>query len=239
MKLRSLPETDLARIAPMQYREKCKELERFRLGRPMFSYDPVRSLCNEIFNIYPPMFKSGGATDFSIIEKKLRSKCKNKKGLVANMEIAECMYQYAIDNGVEGHYEDFFPMSISGSWSKVVYWLRMCLVIEGSPIVPLIDPRRKNKLTDEGLCFAFSMMHIHIRESEPDYKKVRLGIFQFSNNKGEARRPILHTDEGIKLYTFDELELMITETYDIWRDVCEERERDSRRGATGTYGPLL
>jgi hypothetical protein len=38
-----LPETDLARIAPLPTEQKWKALESFRLGVPPYSYKPLRS----------------------------------------------------------------------------------------------------------------------------------------------------------------------------------------------------
>ena len=50
-----------------------------------------------------------------------------------------------------------------------------------------------------------------------------------------AVRP--YTDAGVTLYSVTELEQMVASTYEMWREVSEERERATRRRATGT-GPL-
>jgi hypothetical protein len=97
--------------------------------------------------------------------------------------------------------------------------------------VPFFDPRRSaTKLTALARRFVFSVMHERIRVPDPDFAEVRLGIFQFTTPKKGPRVPKLYTDEGIVLFTFDELEEMVRETYDIWTDVYMRRtERERKR----------
>ena len=50
----------------------------------------------------------------------------------------------------------------------------------------------------------------------------------------------LSTDEGVELFGFDQLDQMVRETYDIWREVSEAREDEVRRKAAGGgHGPLF
>lgn len=51
MKMRRLPEIDLARIAPLATDQKRRALERFKLGHPTLTYKPVRALFADIFNV--------------------------------------------------------------------------------------------------------------------------------------------------------------------------------------------
>jgi len=51
-------------------------------------------------------------------------------------------------------------------------------------------------------------------------------------NPGYAR----YLDDGETLFTFDELDVMVRETYQLWREVCEERTAETRRRGTGTGG---
>ena len=63
-------------------------------------------------------------------------------------------------------------------------------------------------------------------------------IVQFGDPSDDRRAVRLHTDEGIELYSREELEQMVASTYAMWREVLEERERKARGRATGT-GPLI
>ena len=67
---------------------------------------------------------------------------------------------------------------------------------------------------------------------------MRLGIVRFADPDGDRRAARLVTDENVELYSLDERELMVASTYEMWREVLEERERAERGRATGT-GPLI
>jgi hypothetical protein len=82
-------------------------------------------------------------------------------------------------------------------------------------------------------------MHERIRLAYPEFTDVRLGIFQFSRADEGPREPRLYTDANIELFDFDKLDQMVRETYDLWSEVCEERDRDMRRRAGGTRGGLF
>ena len=82
------------------------------------------------------------------------------------------------------------------------------------------------------------MMHERIRAADEDYADVRLTIAQFHKPEKGFRAVRLYTDEGVDLFSREELELMVASTYEMWRDVLEERDREARGRATGT-GPLI
>lgn len=113
----------------------------------------------------------------------------------------------------------------------------MVLAHEGQPVVPFIDPRKSRGLNKEGRRFAFSMMHERIRAADPDFQQVRLAIIQFGDLDEDQRHPKVHTDEGVRLFSIDELEHMVATTYSLWTEVLEERADEVRR--SGTTGSLL
>jgi hypothetical protein len=76
-------------------------------------------------------------------------------------------------------------------------------------------------------------MHERIRAADPDFAEVALGIVQFSLSEKGPRTPVLYTDDGVTLFTFEQLDLMVRDTYELWREVCQEREADTRRRAGG------
>jgi hypothetical protein len=158
--------------------------------------------------------------------------------LKANIAVARGLHTFAEEAKLLGRTQEFFPLAMSAG-RKVSYWLPMVLAKDDQAIVPFIDPRRSRGLTKAARRFAFSMMNERIRIADPDYDSVRFAIFQFGNDKEGARHPTLHTDEDIQLHSFDELEAMVSTTYSLWQEVHEEREMESRRKGTGTFGPLL
>lgn len=236
--MRPLPDIDLARIATLPINQQRKQLEQIRDGRPPFSYGPLRTCFHDIFNVQPEMFAPVAPTDWAVIERQLRRKCRSEDELRANLRVARGLHQFAMDAGMLGRAQEFFPLAM-GTGQKVAYWLPMVLSLEGRAIVPFIDPRQSRNLTGEARRFAFSMMHERIRAADPDYGSVRFAIFQFGEVNEDRRNPVLRTDDGVQLFSLDEMEAMVSTTYELWYEVCQEREMDTRRKATGTRGPLI
>lgn len=238
MKIRPLPDIDLARIAPLPPSQQRKQLEQIRFGRPPLSYGPLRACFHDIFNVQPEMFGPVDPTEWAVVEARLRRKCRSEDELKANLLVARGLHKFATNACMLGRAQEFFPLAM-GTGQKVVYWLPLVLSLEGRPIVPFIDPRRSRGLTREGRRFAFSMMHERIRAADPDYEAVRFAIFQFGDADHDRRPPILHTDDDVALFSLEETEAMVCATYELWREVCEDRDRDARRSATGTRGSLI
>ncbi|MCW1752982.1 type VI toxin-antitoxin system SocB family DNA replication inhibitor toxin [Rhizobium acaciae] len=238
MKIRPLPDIDLARIAPLPTDMQRSQLSQLRNGRPPFSYNPLRSSFHDLFNVQPAMFAPVVATPWAVIEDNIRRKARTVEEIDANLAVAKGIYEFALERGVVGRSQEFFPLQM-GSGRKVSYWLSMVLAMDDTPFVPFIDPRRSRGLTKEGRRFAFSMMNERIRAADPDYAEVRFAIVQFANGEDGIRTPVIRTDEGLELYSLTELEGMVSATYELWREVCEDRERDTRRRGTGTTGPLI
>ena len=236
MKIRRLPELDLARIAPQRNDQQRKQLEQMRFGRPPFSYAPLRACFHDIFNVQPELFSPVAPTDWSQIEATLRRKSKSSDEFKANLAVAKGLHQFALTADMRGRQQDFYQLAMSMG-QKVSYWLPMVLAHEGQPIVPFIDPRRSRGLTKEGRRFAFSMMHERIRAADPDFEQVRLAIIQFGHIDEDQRPAKVHTDEGVRLLALEELEQMVATTYRLWTEVLEERADEARR--SGTTGSLL
>jgi len=230
--MRPLPDIDLAYIAPLPADQKRRALEALRLGRPPYSYAPVRHSLSDILNLEAGMFGDVGRVPFAKIAEVISKKAKNDDVRDANLRVASGLYTYVTENGLRGRRHDFFPLAI-GVGASVVYWHPAILVVAERPLVPFFDPRRSKALTRAGRQFAFSMMHQHIREDSPDFKNVRFGVFQFDKTDEGPRPPRLYTDDGIELFSLDELELMVEETYEIWREVSAAREAETRRRGGG------
>ncbi len=207
-------------------------------GFSTFSYKPVRSCFSDLFNIQPELDHGiAEPTPWPVIEADLRKRSKSDEEFTYNRRVALGLHDFATSGRVFGRKHEFFPLSM-GMGRKVKFWLPMILAIDEQASALFIEPRRSRGLTAEGRRFAFSMMHERIRAADEDFAEVRLTIAQFGNPSDDRRAVRLHTDEVVDLYTREELELMVASTYDMWREVLEERERAERGKATGT-GPLI
>jgi hypothetical protein len=238
VKIRPLPEIDLARIAPLSVDEQWRLLRQHKAGRPPFSYDPLRRSVHDIINVTPDLFGPADPTPWSKVSELIRKRSRPGDEYKSNLAVAESLHVYAVAEGLRAREQDIraLPLSLD---LKVEYWWPFVMLIGGRPLIPFFDPRRSRRLTAIGRRFAFSMMHQAIRVEDPDLAEVQLGIFQFDPDDDGARMLRLHTDEGMPLYGFDELDCMIRQTYAIWAAVLAERETEARRRGSGTRGPLI
>ncbi|MBN9136371.1 type VI toxin-antitoxin system SocB family DNA replication inhibitor toxin [Phyllobacterium sp.] len=238
MTTRLLPDIDLARIAPQRDDMKRKSLEQMKGGFSSFSYKPVRSCYSDIFNIQPDL--DLGAADpapWTVIEAELRKRSRSDEEFTHNRRVALGLRDLASSGRIFGRRQEFFPLSM-GMGQKVTFWLPMIVAIDEQASALFVEPRRTRGLTAEGRRFAFSMMHERIRAADEDFAGVRLTIVQLGDPSNDRRAVRLHTDEGVELYSREELERMVASTYEMWREVLEDRERKERGRATGT-GPLF
>jgi hypothetical protein len=236
--IRLLPDIDLARIAPQPKDMKRRSLEQMRGGRSPFSYKPLRSCYDDIFNIQPDLdFGAASPTPWATIERELAKRSADPTEFEHNKRVARGLYDFATSGRVIGRKHEFFPLAM-GAGRKVTFWQSMIIAIDNAPHAIFIEPRRTRGLTAEGRRFAFSMMHERIRAADEDFAQVGLAIVRFDAPNEDRRAARLYIDNGVALYTLDELERMVAETYEMWREVCEEREREARRRSTGT-GPLI
>jgi hypothetical protein len=236
--IRLLPDIDLARIAPQRDNMKRNSLEQMKGGFSTFSYRPVRASFSDIFNIHPDLdFGAVERAPWAIVEAELRKRSKSDEEFGYNRRVALGLYDFAASGRVFGRRHEFFPLSM-GMGQKVSLWLPLILSIDEKASAIFIDPRRTRGLNADGRRFAFSMMHERIRAADEDFADVRLTIIQFGDPSGDKRAVRLHTDEDVELYSREELEQMVASTYEMWREVLDERERKARGRKTGT-GPLI
>jgi hypothetical protein len=233
-----LPEIDLACIAPRSTEERRRALEQLRVSHPPHSYAPVRASLSDILNIQAGLIGSLARTPWDRIAEAIRRRSKTDGEEIANLRVAEGLFSYVEETGISGRHHEIFPLAL-GVGTKVVYWHPALLTFQKHPLIPFFDPRRAQALTEDGRRFVFSVMHERIRAADLDFAQVPLGIFQFSRPDEGPRIPILFIDDGIKLFTFDELDQMVRETYELWREVCEARVADERRRAGGRKGGLI
>jgi hypothetical protein len=239
VKIRRLPETDLARIAPLSQDAKRRALQQVKFGIPPFSWEPIRRTWSDILNVQPEMFGPTAPTSWAQIERLIRQRARPGLEYENNIELAGSLYNRAIRDQWRAVSREIYPLSLSVG-IKVEFWLPLVLIIDDVPLVPFFDPRRSSlRLTEDGRRFAFSVMNERIRLADPDLAEVGLGVFQFDQVQTQGRVLRLRTDEGVPLYSFDELDQMVAETYKIWEEVLADRDMANRRQAGGKRGTLL
>lgn len=235
MKIPLLPDIDLARIAPLPRDQKVRALEAFRLSHPPYRYVPLRKSLAEILNVQTGFLSPVERPPFSRIERAIAAECRSADELAANLRVAEALYAYANAERLEGRSLELFPLSV-GAGAKLVFWHSFLVISDGRPLIPFFDPRRTStRLTAHGRKFVFSTMHERIRVSDPDYADVALAIIQFTAPAKGPRVPVMHTDGGLELFSFEELEAMVAETYEVWTDVYLQRAKAPPKRSRGGF----
>jgi hypothetical protein len=231
VKIPLLPDLDLARIAPLAPEQKRAALESFRISHPPYSYLPVRKLLSDILNVQSGFLPAGPRVPWGRIEQLIYEQSRSDAEFEANRRVAEGLYNHAVAAALLARKQDFRAFNV-GVGAGVEYWHSLLLIEHDQPLVPLFDPRRSTKnLTELARRFVFSVMHERIRVADPDFAEVRLGIFQFTVPEKGPRIPRLYTAEGLVLFTYEEIESMIGETYEVWTEVYLRRtERIRKRG---------
>src|SRR5258708_9160098 len=101
MKIRRLSEIDLARIGPLDFREKRHPLRLLKSGRPTHTYGPLRGQLGDILNLQPEMF--GATTDvtpWQTIAAAIRKHSNHDDEAKFNLAVAKSLYDYAVANRV-------------------------------------------------------------------------------------------------------------------------------------------
>ena len=224
---RRLPEIDLARIVVLSVDQQIQALKKMHLGHPPFTYNPFRRRLVDIFNIQADLLTEIEPTEWNHIERMLERNCHTVRELEANMMVAKGMYGFINSHPISGRKQEFSPMRISASES-LTYWLPYILSWKGQTLIMFIDPRMSYglRLNEEGRRFVFSLMHEHIRVLNPDYADVRFSIIQFSKKDVMAgvRYADVHTDEGVTLFSMDEIQHMLSRTYELWREIGNSKD---------------
>jgi len=241
--MRRITETDLANTAPLTGDLKVRALRGLKAGWGPFSYDPTKTRAQDIFNAQPTLFGAAAPTGLSLVRKKVIAACKSEDEIKANVEITECLCEWATQRAVRARLHHIPPYLLSNAVGiSYSFWLNLVLIVENRLVIPFLDPRRKHQLTPVGLRFVFSMMHHRARVLDPDLADAELAVFQFPPTigaDGTERRILLpHFAGDTELYSFDELEKIVGETYDLWQQVLTERSETARKSA-GKRGTLI
>jgi hypothetical protein len=236
VKIPPLPDTDLARIAPLPIDQKRRALDAFRLSHPPYRYVPFRKALPDILNIQTGFLGATDRAPFVKIEQTIRAESRSVDELAANLSVAKSLYDFAQASLIDGRSIELFPLSV-GAGTKLVFWHSFLLIRDGQPIIPFFDPRRSTtRLTRLARQFVFSAMHERIRAADPDYADVKFAIWQFTAPRKSPRIAFAHEELGVPLLSFDEIEAMVAETYEMWADIYSRRtqtEPPRRAGGVG------
>lgn len=234
MKLRRLPETDLARIAPLSRDEKRRALRSFNSGGGSWSYDPARAQNFNIVNPINPLGLHGTRPTLEQIHRLVTNRCTCEAQEQSCLEVVD-LFDAWCRAKASGAVERQVPSMAIGSLGLVRYWENFFLRIEGQNAFLFIDYRRGKGLTALARKFVFSMMHQQIRVVEPDFIDANLMVLQFPQWK-EGRSIVDHFVVDDELFTIEELSQMIDETYAIWLEVLTERKiAEPKRAAGGLF----
>lgn len=243
--IRPIPATDLANICPLPIDLQFRSLRSLKAGWGPFSYDPTKRAAPDTFNAGTELFGYAQPTSLEQLRKRVIAECRRgDEEIAANLEVTECLHRFAVDNIVRAKLVDIAPYTLSSAVGiSYAFWLPLVLLIGDQLLLPFIDPRRTRGLSASGRRFAFSMAHHRVRELYPDLAGAELAIFRFpsvTDARGvTARRLQTFLAADGPLYTYEELDLMVAKTYQIWQQVLAERQDEARRASGGRRGTLL
>jgi hypothetical protein len=248
MKTRRLLEVDIARLAPLPQDEQRQRMGKLIGGGGRFSFKPTRDQFPEVLNSQPPMFAPLGespVTEFRVIEERLRKDCRSTKELAFNMQAARMLYAHFRAQDVVSRPHSFGSMSL-GTERGIQYWVQSFYARGDLPVVTFIDPRGGQGLTARARNVVFAAMHATIRERDPDFANAVLEIVQLPYERQSKNAPSsvtprvlrVYTLEDEPIYSFEEIDAMLTETLCIWDEVCAAAMAETRRRAGGS-GSLL
>src|SRR4051812_24762120 len=106
VKIRRLPEIDLARIAPLSSDEKRRQLEQHKAGRPPFSYEPLRNTIYDLINVTPDLFGPAEATPWPKVAQLIWRRSKSEDEYKSNLAVAQSLHAYASAEGVRAREQE-------------------------------------------------------------------------------------------------------------------------------------
>lgn len=235
MKIRHLPITDLARICVLPYGLQRHALKQVKGSGQGPNYNPTRSQFPGIVNRQPGVFASERDT-WQIVEKHIKAASRSGEEQDLNLPVARQLYDYCVAESVQAVELDGFPISFSVG-PKLLCWSPALFLYSDRMTVPFLDLRRSRRLHREARRCIYSLQHHALRVNNPDYQDVTFEIFQFEPNKGRSIRAL--PEDNCWLFSYEQLEQMITQTQNLWFDVLVNREEEARRTGTGKKGDLL
>ncbi len=230
---RSLPETDLARVALLSDDQKRIVLRGVRSFVPPHSLSPLRKVAGALYAARASLLELPKCT-LPEIESAIRRYCgTNLHWVEPNISLAKLLFEFNEQRGIKA-VEWEFPTIPVGYGAKIKFWHDFYSIQDDAPVLSFLDPRLTDGLGIFGRAFVFSAMHHNVAIG--DFEGARLEIVRFPLNKYTGKREV-------EVFKFDERDVVeeavlnnaIDDTYKIWREILAERtERMRREPPTGT-----
>jgi hypothetical protein len=235
LKIRLLPDIDLANNAPLEPWAKRAQLRHFEIGIPPYSLPPFRCERPDIVNAQFPLLPPADPTPWREIERRIKNLADPGAEAETCVMLAKSYHEFVLGNGVRARFHGHPALKLGGGRGfDSCFWEPYVLIFDGRMFIVFIDARRSSGLTAAGLKFAYSMMHEGLRGADPDLAPAELLVLKFGKRKYDKTRPLRLLQPGkMELYSLDQLDAMIGETYRIWEEVLRERRGGSQAG-TGT-----
>lgn len=234
MKIRRLPDTDLANIAVLPTDAKRSALERFRGGIPPYTYAPVRDNIPNLLTERMSLLADQIQPSWEMASKFISRQCKTIDECVANLAVGQGFHEFCKTEGVSAQ-RYTFPDLRAPFGHRAQFWLPRVFYLKEQVVLLFLDPRRKGGLSSEAKRLVVSVMHHRVRALLPDFADAELAVFQFRNCASGTRDVVPFFAGSTSLFEVDDIEQMIAETYEIWAEVSEGRAEEARRSSgTGT-----
>jgi len=232
-----LPETDLARIAPLPTEDKWRLLRNMRAGFSPISYRPARRFLPDALNLQQSLPIDITSPSTAQLLAAVRSEARSDAEADANAEVIELIMDFRVSESITSIAEEFAPLKLAPGYSAS-YWTNAILRWGERLLVINTDFRRGAGYSPLGRRFSISVAHQRIRMMGGDYADLELGLLTFPGRKNQPRSIKLAVPD-VELYSYDELVKMTGETLSIWDTVCQEKAESNRKRAANDDGPLF
>jgi hypothetical protein len=182
---RSLPETDLARVALQPDDQKRIVLRAVRSFVPPHSLAPLRKVAGALYAARPSLFDLPKCTWSEIDAAIRRYSGPNLHWIEPNLSLAKLLSEYNEQRGIKA-VEWEFPFIPVGYGAKIKFWHDFYSIQDGVPVLSFLDPRLTDGLGMFGRAFVFSAMHHNVAIG--DFEGARLEIIRFPKNKHTGKR---------------------------------------------------
>jgi hypothetical protein len=230
---RSLPETDLARVALRPDDEKRIVLRAVRSFVPPHSLSPLRKCAGALYAARPSLLELPKCT-WPEVEAAIGRRCgTNLHWIEPNLTLARLLFEFNEQRDIKA-VDWEFPFIPVGYGAKIKFWHDFYSVQDGVPVLSFLDPRLTDGLGIFGRTFVFSAMHHNVAIG--DFEGARLEIIRFPLNKYTGKREV-------EVFKFDDRDIVaeaslnraIDDTYKVWREILAKRQAENRRQQpTGT-----
>ncbi len=229
MKLRPLHQIDLAGTATLPRDEQFHKLRVYEEEGPRPPYTPARNAVFDTFHPPTPLGLVFAAPTWVQLDSSIRRDCKfGPKQIASNLEVGKLLFDWVRARDIKSVAEPLPSLGL-GQIATVRYWENLIFELEGQRYIPAFNHRRNIGYGPDGRRFIFSAMNV-LRMRNLDFSNYRLAIFEFpvrTPAKSTGRKPyrelVMRTDLGLELFSLDEMDAMVKETYEILDLVRLER----------------